>query len=80
MCLWRGDARLDDLLLVGVSPDDSKRWYGADDGQRASASSHKLRPVIVRHQVGARPLLAIGIGTIAGEETVLRMFENGNPR
>lgn len=48
--------------------------------RQAWASSYELGPVIVWHQAGTGPVLAVGICTLAGEESVLSMLENGNPR
>jgi len=42
--------------------------------------SYEFRPVVVWHQRRAVPFLAVWIGALTGEEAVLRMFEDGDPR
>lgn len=41
--------------------------------------SHVLGPIVVRHQVRPCPFLAVRVGALASEETVLGLLENREP-
>ena len=49
---------------------------GAEDVPGRKRHSDKLRPVVVRHQAGTGPFLAVGVYTLTGEEAVLCLLEN----
>jgi hypothetical protein len=43
-------------------------------------SSHELRPVVVRHERRSGPLLAVHVYDVAGEEAIVGVLDDGDPR
>lgn len=57
----------------------ARTGWGAG-AKRHVPASHEFGPVVVRHEAGASPFLAVGIGAGASKEAVVCVLEDRDPR
>ena len=70
-------SRRGDLLAVAWSGPAVRRGAGRSGRE---PRSYELRPVVVGHELGSSPLLAVRVCAVTGKEAILGVFEDRQPR